>query len=75
MEEFRVSLFAQEVGTAEPVSAAKLDRLRDELPKPGASAPPPTKSEPPPKRPPLADPAKKNAPLKNLSALDNLFRR
>jgi ATP-dependent helicase HrpA len=76
VEEFRVSLFAQELGTAEPVSAAKLDRLRAELPKSTglvpAAAP---QAAPPPKRPPLADPAKKSAPLKNLSALDNLFRR
>lgn len=85
VEEFRVSLFAQELGTAEPVSAAKLDRLVAEMPKgsgaagtagvrtgpPGTSAPTAT----PPKRPPLPDPAKKSAPLKNLSALDNLFRR
>ncbi len=75
VEEFRVSLFAQELGTAEPVSVAKLDRARAELPAGPANAPLPTKAEPPPKRPLLTDPAKKSAPLKNLSALDNLFRR
>ena len=75
VEEFRVSLFAQELGTAEPVSVAKLDRARAELPAGPAHAPQPTKAEPPPKRPLLTDPAKKAAPLKNLSALDNLFRR
>src|SRR6185369_867549 len=31
VEEFRVSLFAQELGTAEPVSAVRLERLLDEL--------------------------------------------
>ena len=31
VEEFRVSLFAQELGTAEPVSAVKLDRVRAAL--------------------------------------------
>jgi ATP-dependent helicase HrpA len=75
VEEFRVSLFAQELGTAEPVSVAKLDRARAELPVGPASAPLPAKAEAPPKRPLLTDPAKKTAPLKNLSALDNLFRR
>ena len=75
VEEFRVSLFAQELGTAEPVSVAKLDRAQAELPAVAGNAPLPTKAEPSPKRPLLTDPAKKTAPLKNLSALDNLFRR
>ncbi len=74
VEEFRVSLFAQELGTAEPVSAVKLERAfaavqtgtvqrREEnlpAPKPIVVAP---------------VPQKKSAPLKNLSALDKLFPR
>ncbi|MEY2880159.1 MAG: hypothetical protein RLZZ15_2539, partial [Verrucomicrobiota bacterium] len=72
IEEFRVSLFAQELGTAEPVSAKKLDRLLADL-APAAAKP---ASEPTAK--PIvtaAVGAKKNAPLKNFGALDNLFRR
>ena len=74
IEEFRVSLFAQELGTAEPVSAVKLDRVlaavaggvvvrREEpvvAPKPIVAAP-------------VRE--KKTAPLKNLGALDKLFPR
>ncbi len=69
VEEFRVSLFAQELGTAEPVSAVRLQRLFDELAPPGG------------KGPPLAVPAvapavtKKGAPLKSLGSLDQLFRK
>jgi ATP-dependent helicase HrpA len=45
LEEFRVSLFAQELGTAEPVSALKLDRA---LAKPAERlAPVPAGNEPP----------------------------
>ena len=76
VEEFRVSLFAQELGTAEPVSAVKLDRIlagasREEAPSlpevPPVSAPKPIVSAP------LA--LKKSVPLKNLGALDKLFPR
>lgn len=77
VEEFRVSLFAQELGTAEPVSAVKLDRARAAL-KPGpagsaAGAPP----APAATKPILAAAVspKKVAPLKNLGALDKLFGR
>ena len=74
VEEFRVSLFAQELGTAEPVSAVKLDRAlaamktgalssRDEL----ASAPKTIVTAPVTQ--------KKSTPLKNLGALDKLFPR
>ncbi len=78
VEEFRVSLFAQELGTAEPVSATKLDRLLAELgapAKPGgaASAPPPS-SEPAFR--PMTIPAEgRKPPLKTLGALDKLFPR
>ena len=73
VEEFRVSLFAQELGTAEPVSAVRLKRLLEEL-SPGAAktsvpAPAPVSV--------VVAPAvtKKGAPLKSLGALDQLFRK
>ncbi len=73
VEEFRVSLFAQELGTAEPVSAVRLKRLLEEL-SPGAartSAPAPAPTSV------VVAPAvtKKSAPLKSLGALDQLFRK
>jgi ATP-dependent helicase HrpA len=74
IEEFRVSLFAQELGTAEPVSAVKLDRalaavqtgaiVRREEPELAAK---------PIVVAPLRE--KKSAPLKHLGALDKLFPR
>ncbi len=77
VEEFRVSLFAQEAGTAEPVSAVRLQRLLDELKGAapgGASGQGP--AEPPPARPAVAPyPLKKATPLKSLGALDQLFRK
>ncbi len=71
VEEFRVSLFAQELGTAEPVSAVKLDRALAEL-KGGAA-----KEEPAAPKAIVAAPVtkEKSAPLKNLGALDKLFPR
>ena len=84
VEEFRVSVFAQELGTAEAVSMVKLDSALAEL-KAGANAPvttslpggvsaSPKASQPTPiMATKVAD--KKSAPLKNLSALDGLFRR
>ena len=81
VEEFRVSLFAQELGTAEPVSAVKLDRAlaalqsgnaspsRTETPLVAASAPKPILSAP------VAGSSKKSTPLKNLGSLDKLFPR
>jgi ATP-dependent helicase HrpA len=79
VEEFRVSLFAQELGTAEPVSAVKLDRALAAL-QPGPSAGPrtgPAVPAPAAARPIVAVPVteKKSAPLKNLGALDRLFGR
>ena len=78
VEEFRVSLFAQELGTAEPVSIVKLDRALAALkigaaPERGSSA----VSVVPAAKPIVSGPvpaAKKAAPLKNLGALDRLFR-
>jgi ATP-dependent helicase HrpA len=82
MEEFRVSVFAQELGTAEPVSAVKLDRAfaavaparRSARP---AGAPQPQAASHTPPRPIVAAPlsSKKPTPLKTLGALDKLFPR
>jgi ATP-dependent helicase HrpA len=83
VEELRVSLFAQELGTAEPVSEVKLQRAFAAVSsgagaasaagaKAAAAAPPA-----PAVRPIVAAPLgeKKPAPLKNLGALDKLFGR
>ena len=83
VEEFRVSLFAQELGTAEPVSKVKLDRalseLRTTLPNGSGTAaiatPAPRPPDPAPFRPLTNAPEKKTAPIKNLGALDRLFPR
>ena len=78
VEEFRVSLFAQELGTAEPVSAVKLDRALEALRSPagsGEAKPGPTAktTDRLPSPPAVATPAK--TPLKSLGALDRLFPR
>ena len=86
VEEFRVSLFAQELGTAEPVSAVKLDRWLASFGKVGSvetksDAPPkPLAAKPPAPAPvaPLATvkmPDKKSGPLKNFGALDKFIQR
>ncbi|MGC4074021.1 MAG: ATP-dependent RNA helicase HrpA [Nibricoccus sp.] len=91
VEEFRVSLFAQELGTAEPVSPVKLDRALAELKsgRPGVPATaissakgggdgalkPAAQAPVPPPAPLQVAPAKKGTPLKNLGGLDSLFRR
>ena len=86
VEEFRVSLFAQELGTAEPVSAVKLDRWLASFGKKGCvekkfEAPPkPVAAKPPAPAPvaPLATvkmPDKKSGPLKNFGALDKFIQR
>jgi ATP-dependent helicase HrpA len=85
VEEFRVSLFAQELGTSEPVSAVKLDRVlagrEDEgrptpPPAPAVSKPSPTPAPTPAGTPTGAvPPVKKTAPLKDLNALAALFRK
>ena len=74
VEEFRVSLFAQELGTAEPVSAVKLDRALAAL-QHGSGV---TRAEPPPVAKPILSAGvteKKVAPIKNFGALDRLFPR
>lgn len=79
VEEFRVSLYAQELGTHEPVSPVKLDRALSALQagrtphrETGAAAPPPAGA-----RPIVSVPVtnKKPAPIKNLNAIDKLFSR
>jgi ATP-dependent helicase HrpA len=72
LQEFRVSLFAQELGTAEPVSTVKLDRALAAL-QPSAPVPPPAVTP----KPIVASPTGKTkvAPVKNLNALDRLFQR
>jgi ATP-dependent helicase HrpA len=82
VEEFRVSLFAQELGTAQPVSAVKLDRALEELKQSAAAgnvnqpnSDSSKRSAEPPSARPIAAPEKKAAPLKNLSGLDRLFQR
>jgi ATP-dependent helicase HrpA len=75
IEEFRVSLFAQELGTAEPVSAAKLNRVVAELhtstKTPAGSAA--VQEAKPILVAPLTE--RKSAPVKSLGALDKLFPR
>jgi ATP-dependent helicase HrpA len=77
VEEFRVSLFAQELGTAEPVSNVKLDRALAAL-QPGGEArlgavAPAAAGAKSILAAPVAE--KKSKPLKNLGALDKLFSR
>ncbi len=76
VEEFRVSLFAQELGTAEPVSAVRLQRLLDELDRAGTPQPAERRgAESAPYLKPSTTAAKKAVPLKSLGALDQLFRK
>jgi len=70
VQEYRVSVFAQELGTAEPVSPARLERARATVH--AAAAPPPAAARPAPA--PVATPPK-GGPLKSLGALDRLFPR
>lgn len=73
IEEFRVSLFAQELGTAEPVSAVKLDRLMAAVQRGDAGPAGPPATAKPIVSAPLVRP--KTAPVKSLNALDRLFGR
>jgi ATP-dependent helicase HrpA len=79
VEEFRVSVFAQELGTAEPVSTVKLDRALERIRGgDGATAASVAPAAAPPTTKPIVAKTvteKKPAPLKNLSALDRLFGR
>jgi ATP-dependent helicase HrpA len=72
LQEFRVSLFAQELGTAEPVSSVKLDRALAAQ-QSGSATPAPSVAA----KPIVASAAGKAkvAPVKNLNALDRLFQR
>jgi len=71
VEEFRVSLFAQELGTAEPVSETKLERLRQKMkvsPKNAGPAAAASSAVRP-------VPVEQKKPVKSLGALDKLFRK
>jgi ATP-dependent helicase HrpA len=77
VEEFRVSLFAQELGTAEPVSAVKLERVLGAL-RGGVAEGEGDRGRSRSQLRPIvtaAVVAGKAAPLKNLGALDKLFPR
>jgi ATP-dependent helicase HrpA len=74
VEEFRVSLFAQELGTAEPVSAVRLERVLEEMGRAGTS-PAGARAESAPYLKPATTPARKGPPLKSLGSLDQLFRK
>ncbi|MBL9219483.1 MAG: ATP-dependent RNA helicase HrpA [Opitutaceae bacterium] len=77
VEEFRVSLFAQELGTAEPVSAVRLRKMLEEMGGAGPLGPPSNGPDAATAaRPAVAPhPQKKGTPLKSLGALDQLFRK
>jgi len=80
VEEFRVSLFAQELGTAEPVSAVRLERALAEMGtgRAGPLGPPAGEDVPSNAARPAVAPyprQAKGAPLKSLGALDQLFRK
>ena len=80
VEELRVSLFAQELGTAEPVSVQKLERALADLKqgkKPSASAPVTASESPKPREstPLPVTTTKPKAPLKSFGSLDALFRK
>jgi len=88
VEEFRVSLFAQELGTAEPVSEKKLQAtlaalrsenspareaaLREPAPRSSST---PVPATPISQRPIAQASIPQKQPLKTLAALDKLFRR
>jgi ATP-dependent helicase HrpA len=75
IEEYRVSLFAQELGTAEPVSTVKLDRALAALQSGGPRPVEPAPTTAPKPIVAAAVSEKKSAPIKNLNALDKLFSR
>jgi ATP-dependent helicase HrpA len=68
VEEFRVSLFAQELGTSEPVSAVRLQRALREI------SPNDAPVEKPPAAPAATLPVRGKTVLKSLDALGNLPR-
>ena len=71
VEEFRVSLFAQELGTAGPVSAVRLERARQEISAGRAAG---AEGVPAKAKPVLSLPVKGRTRLKSLDALGNLPR-
>jgi ATP-dependent helicase HrpA len=83
VEEYRVSLFAQELGTAEAVSPQRLERefgagaASAATPAAPGAAPKPAVAAKPVAAPLslLTSGTKKNAPLKSLGALGDLFRK
>ena len=75
-----MSLFAQELGTAEPVSAVRLERALEEMADGRAASPfaagdERRGTESAPYLKPAPATSKKGAPLKSLGALDQLFRK
>ncbi|WP_415909911.1 DUF3418 domain-containing protein [Oleiharenicola sp. Vm1] len=74
VEEFRVSLFAQELGTVEPVSAVRLEKALRDLAanRESEAAAPPAAPEKP--KVAVALPVKGKTVLKSLDALGNLPR-
>jgi ATP-dependent helicase HrpA len=74
IEEYRVSVFAQELGTAEPVSAAKLEKVWRGEAEGGERGVTTTAAPKPLAVTPGASGAKPKT-LKSLNALDGLFRR
>jgi ATP-dependent helicase HrpA len=73
VEEYRVSLFAQELGTSEPVSSVKLDKA---IAASGQKAPIAAKADKPAPAVVRLDASEiKSKPLKSLTALDKFFSR
>lgn len=77
VEEFRVSLFAQELGTAEPVSEVKLERELEAIRRPDATAEakPGSVAKAAERPAPAAVAVAAKVPIKSLGALDRLFPR
>jgi ATP-dependent helicase HrpA len=74
VEEFRVSLFAQELGTAGPVSVVRLQKALEDAGGGSAVSGAASATEAAPRLKP-ATVAKKTTPLKSLGSLDQLFRK
>jgi len=77
IEEFRISLFAQELGTAESISSNKLDLAFEEFKQKGTFESPKQIPRVVQKQEPmivkLADPNTKKSTIKNLNSLEKLF--
>ena len=77
IEEYRISLWAQRLGTAEPVSAKKLKQAADDCARgesPGTKPPALAKKPAPPIAIAPAAGKTKGKPLKSLNALSGLFK-